>query len=120
MDNVRHTMNQGPVGKRKKTPYKIIFKTQSDVSYLRAPGSTVWIHVPKKVRSSQPKGKHLTPRAYAGRLVGYVGQSGTIFKVFKLRKKGSTGSLTTVRDADIDEETDWELYSNPNLPMPNL
>ena len=60
----------------------------------------------KKVQSSQSKDKHLTSQVYAGCLVDYINQSDTIFKVFKLEKKDSTDSLLTVRNADIDEETD--------------
>ena len=60
----------------------------------------------KKVQSSQSKDKHLISQVYADHLVDYISQSDTIFKVFKLRKKDSIDSLTTVRNADIDEETD--------------
>ena len=60
----------------------------------------------KKIQSSQSKNKHLISHVYADCLVDYVDQSDTIFKVFKLRKKNSTDSLLTVRNADIDEEID--------------
>ena len=60
----------------------------------------------KKVQSSQSKDKHLISHVYAGCLVNYVGQSDTIFKVFKLEKKDSTDSLIIIRNADIDKETD--------------
>ena len=60
----------------------------------------------KKVQSNQSKNKHLISCVYTDCLVDYVDQSDTIFKVFKLEKKDSTDSLITVRNADINEETD--------------
>ena len=74
----------------------------------------------KKVWSSQSKDKYLISQIYIDCLVNYVDQSDTIFKVFKLEKKDSIDSLITVRNADIDEEIDWKLYSNFNLSMSNF
>ena len=74
----------------------------------------------KEVQSSQSKDKHLISQVYTDCLVDYIDQSDTIFKVFKLEKKDSIDSLTTVRNADINEKTDWELYSNSDLSMSNL
>ena len=120
MNNIHYTRNWESVDKHKKIFYEIIFKAQSDVFYLWVSESTVWIHVSKKIQSNQSKDKHLISQVYTNHLVNYVSQSDTIFKVFKLEKKDSTDSLIIVRDADINEKTDWKLYNNLNLSMSNL
>src|SRR5262249_45574699 len=76
---------------------------------------------PKEARSKLEKGKHLSPRARAGRMIGYVGETGKIYKVFNPKPGGVLGgAIQPVRDVDFDEGNDWELYGNPELPMPNL
>jgi len=120
MNNVHYTRNQESVDKHKKILYKIIFKAQSDIFYLWALKFTIWIHVLKKVCSSLSKNKHLFMQSYVSCLINYNDEFNKNFKVFKHEKNRSTDFLTIIRDADIDENTDWKLYNNSDLSMSNF
>lgn len=102
------------------TPYEMRYGRKPDISFLRIIGSKVWKLFPKEAIQQSPKGRHLAHRAELGFLTGYSSYNGSQYRVYRpfQNPPKSGGTMHTVRDAIIDEGPDWDLYNNPDLPIP--
>ncbi|KAF4772601.1 hypothetical protein HAV15_012150 [Penicillium sp. str.  len=102
------------------TPYEMRYGRKPDLSFLRIIGSKVWKLFPKEAIQRSPEGRHLAHRAELGFLTGYSSYNGSQYRVYRpfQNPAKSGGTMHTVRDAIIDEGPDWDLYNNPDFPVP--
>ncbi|KAJ5089293.1 hypothetical protein N7532_007977 [Penicillium argentinense] len=80
-------------------------------------GSDAYVVLQQEQIRRNPSRRHLAPRAWMGKLVGYGSYHSSVYRVYWPYKDGRPrGTIHEVRDIIIDEGSDFELFHNPDLP----
>jgi hypothetical protein len=100
-----------------RSPYEIRYGRKPDVSFLSIIGSDVYVVLQQEQIRRNPAGRHLSPRVWKGKLVGYNSLHGSGYRIYRPYRDGRPkGTIHDVRDVIVDEGSDFSIYHDPNLP----
>uniref|UniRef100_A0A6U2FMK2 Uncharacterized protein n=1 Tax=Chlamydomonas euryale TaxID=1486919 RepID=A0A6U2FMK2_9CHLO len=94
---VVYTLNRTPMHGHAHTPYELLFNKRPDVSHLRPFGAAAVAWLPEQYRADK-----LQPRGLPARMVGYVDNSSSMYKVYSpVTKKIHTVRHVTFVETDV-------------------